>query len=94
MKMNKRRYQREVLPLQLRVMQAVVCHRRRQAVEHLDRGLKSSGLLLESLGHVEHQAEGDDGGQQDVENTLVDVDRPDLEPGVQFELVSRRESTA
>ena len=85
-----RRDQREVLSRH-RLIERLVGHVARERVEHLDRDLQPARAFAQPLGHVEQDADRDDGGQQDVEHALVEVDRADAEPGIELELVRRRE---
>ena len=85
--------QREVLALHLRI-QVFLGDAAHEVVEHLHCHLQTPGALLQAPGDVEHHPERDPDCQQQVENGLVEGDRPDLEPGVEFELVGRREDAA
>jgi hypothetical protein len=66
----------------------VVAHR---GVDPLDRSLDLVGTRLHPAGHEQHRADGQQRGDEQVEDRLVDVERPELDPRVELELVLRRE---
>ena len=70
-------------------------HRRGQVVEHLDRGLQPTRTLLQATAPRRTcRPSVMAPRQQHVEDALVEVDRADAEPGVELELVGRREHAA
>jgi hypothetical protein len=65
-----------------------------QVVEHFHRHLEAPRALPQAFGDVEHHPDRDADREQQVQNALVERDRPRLEPGVEFELVRRRVDAA
>ena len=65
-----------------------------EVVERLDGDLQTAGAFLEAFGDVGHHPDRDAGGQQQVQDPLVERDRAELEPGVELELVDRGEDVA